>query len=103
MTASERRRQTDRQTDRQTEAHTHTHTHARTHTHTHTHTLSLSLSLSLCVPQLQLMGEARQAIIDDRFPAFVLEFLHERHPDHDYPTWVREALASVNIHLPPQP
>ncbi|EGD74933.1 queuine tRNA-ribosyltransferase 1 [Salpingoeca rosetta] len=51
--------------------------------------------------QLELMGNARQAIIDGTFPAFVTTFMAENYPDHNYPVWVREALASVNIDLPP--
>ena len=45
------------------------------------------------------MKNARQSILEDRFPDFVRKFIKEFHPDCKYPRWVQEALASVNIQL----
>jgi queuine tRNA-ribosyltransferase len=50
--------------------------------------------------QLRLMRNARQSIIDGRFPAFVQDFMAAMHPKGDYPAWAVEALESVNISLP---
>lgn len=45
------------------------------------------------------MSDARQSILEDRFPAFVQHFMLEYYPDRSYPAWVQEALASVGIGL----
>ncbi|EDQ92416.1 uncharacterized protein MONBRDRAFT_4956 [Monosiga brevicollis MX1] len=39
------------------------------------------------------------AIIADRFPEFVIDYMQTLHPDGAYPDWAQEALASVGIHL----
>lgn len=49
--------------------------------------------------QLELMREARQSIIDDRFPQFVQQFFVDRYPDHNFPQWAVDALGTVNIDL----
>jgi len=49
--------------------------------------------------QKRLMDDMRQAIIDNHFPEFVIDFMLGQFPDKDYPTWVTEALASVGIKL----
>ena len=52
--------------------------------------------------QLNLMRSARTSIVEDRFPAFVKDFLERQFGTPDsakYPTWIIEALASVNINL----
>ena len=46
------------------------------------------------------MREARQAIIDGVFPAFVTDFMKAAHPDQAMPEWITEALASVGIDIP---
>jgi len=47
------------------------------------------------------MKAARQSIIDDRFPEFVVDFMSDYHPKGDYPGWAVDALHSVGILLPP--
>jgi queuine tRNA-ribosyltransferase len=50
--------------------------------------------------QLDLMGRIRQAIIADRFPAFVQEFFAALYPDATgYPDWAVVALQGVGIDL----
>ncbi|XP_074655166.1 queuine tRNA-ribosyltransferase catalytic subunit 1-like [Tubulanus polymorphus] len=49
--------------------------------------------------QLNLMKQVRQSIIEDRFPQFIQQFLDKLFPKKDYPDWVRNALASVNVKL----
>lgn len=48
--------------------------------------------------QLQLMREMRTAIEEDNFPEFVKTFFGELYPE-DKPTWIVDALRSVNIEL----
>jgi len=50
--------------------------------------------------QLRLMSQARQSIIDAKFPEFVISFMLQQFPKRDYPAWVLDALTSVDIHLP---
>lgn len=50
--------------------------------------------------QLNLMKEAREAIIADRYPAFVREFFRNRHSDKEqYPSWAVDALRGVGVDL----
>jgi len=49
--------------------------------------------------QMRLMREMRQAIMEDRFAAFVQQFMLLQYPAKDYPSWAREALESVKIPL----
>jgi len=49
--------------------------------------------------QSRLMSQARQSIIDGKFTEFVVSFMENQFPKKDYPTWVTDALSSVNIHL----
>ncbi|KAK4100231.1 Queuine tRNA-ribosyltransferase [Parathielavia hyrcaniae] len=50
--------------------------------------------------QLDLMRQARQAIIEDRFPAFVKSFFGNLYPDSSkYPSWAVDALKGVGIDL----
>lgn len=51
--------------------------------------------------QLELMRQARQAIIKDEFEAFVQQFFHDLYSGEKakYPKWAREALANVNIEI----
>jgi queuine tRNA-ribosyltransferase len=51
--------------------------------------------------QLELMRSLREAIIEDRFPAFLRQFFMDRH-DGDktkYPDWAVEALRTVGVDL----
>ncbi|KAA8495052.1 Queuine tRNA-ribosyltransferase catalytic subunit 1 [Porphyridium purpureum] len=43
----------------------------------------------------QLMRSARQAIILDKFPQFVRDFMLKQYPRRNYPAWAVEALESV--------
>ncbi|KAL7807024.1 Queuine tRNA-ribosyltransferase [Trichoderma aethiopicum] len=50
--------------------------------------------------QLQLMREIRQAIIEDRFPAYIREFFAGLYEDKtQYPEWAVDALKMVNVDL----
>jgi queuine tRNA-ribosyltransferase len=50
--------------------------------------------------QLNLMREAREAIIQDKFPAFVKAFFQALYPDsQSYPSWAVNALRGVGIDL----
>lgn len=48
---------------------------------------------------MRLMDNIRSSIIEDRFPKFVQDFMADYYKDGDYPTWLTDALAAVNIHL----
>lgn len=50
--------------------------------------------------QLNLMKEVREAIIADRYPAFVREFFGRLYPDRtEFPEWAVRALKGVGIDL----
>lgn len=50
--------------------------------------------------QLNLMREAREAIIGDRFPAFIRAFFSQLYPDRQsYPSWAVDALRTVGVDL----
>lgn len=50
--------------------------------------------------QLNLMREVRQAIVDDRFPAYIRDFFGALYDDKkDYPGWAVDALKIVNVDL----
>lgn len=57
-------------------------------------------ALSVNVWQLHLMSSVRASILEKRFPDFVRDFMRTMygHPTF-YPSWAREALASVGITL----
>lgn len=48
---------------------------------------------------LNLTRGCRSALQENRFPEYVREFMKKYHPDGKYPTWVVEALHSVDINL----
>lgn len=49
---------------------------------------------------LNLMGAARQAILEDRFPAFLREFFRNLYGEKpNYPAWVVGALRRVGVDL----
>lgn len=45
------------------------------------------------------MKNMREHIKNDTFDVFVKNFMRELHPKEDYPSWIVNSLASVNIHL----
>lgn len=50
--------------------------------------------------QLNLMREVRDAIIEDRFPAYIREFFGGLYPSKsEYPEWAVESLKIVNVDL----
>ncbi|EFX06121.1 queuine tRNA-ribosyltransferase [Grosmannia clavigera kw1407] len=50
--------------------------------------------------QLNLMREVRDAILADRFPAYIKDFFAALYPDKaSYPEWAVDALAGVNVDL----
>ncbi|KAH6605327.1 hypothetical protein Trco_007034 [Trichoderma cornu-damae] len=50
--------------------------------------------------QLQLMRDIRQAIVEDRFPAYIRQFFAWLYADKSqYPEWAVEALKKVNVDL----
>ncbi|XXG99184.1 translation initiation factor eIF-2B subunit alpha [Hypoxylon texense] len=50
--------------------------------------------------QLELMRQVREAIIADRFPAFLRQFFADLYPDKEkYPTWAVDALRGVGVDL----
>ena len=50
---------------------------------------------------MSLMRSIRQSIVAGEFPKFVNDFMTTMFPTGNYPLWVIESLASVNIHLSP--
>ncbi|KAK3857653.1 hypothetical protein Pcinc_036106 [Petrolisthes cinctipes] len=57
------------------------------------------LSVHNVAYQMRLMDNIRSSIIEDNFPTFVQDFMAGYYKDRDYPTWLTDALAAVNIHL----
>ena len=50
--------------------------------------------------QLNLMREIREAVLEDRFPAFIAEFFANLYPDRSkYPSWAVQALKGVGVDL----
>ena len=49
--------------------------------------------------QLRLMRNIRESIISGKFPEFVQKFMWDNFPDRNYPKWVLDALAAVNVRL----
>lgn len=50
--------------------------------------------------QLSLMRQIRQAIIDDRYPAFMRQFFLKLHKESSkVPTWVANALSGVGVDI----
>lgn len=46
------------------------------------------------------MGKARQAILDDQFPAFLREFFRNQYREKsNYPAWAVGALRRVGVDL----
>lgn len=57
------------------------------------------LSIHNIAFQLNLMRDIRTAVIEDRFPAFIREFMRQMYVDREVPQWIRDALKSVNVDL----
>ena len=49
--------------------------------------------------QLRLMKSIRDSILEDKFPEFIRNFMNKIFPEKDFPKWVTDALASVNVTL----
>lgn len=49
--------------------------------------------------QMRLMSRIRQAIIEDRFPQFIKDFVAVYYKDKDIPVWVTNSLESLQIEL----
>lgn len=62
--------------------------------------LILSVTIHNVHYLLSLMGSARQAILDDRFPAFLKDFFRNQYGEKsNYPSWAVGALRRVNVDL----
>jgi queuine tRNA-ribosyltransferase catalytic subunit len=49
---------------------------------------------------LQLMGQARAAILEDRYPEFIREFFSKLYSQReDFPSWAVNALKGVGVEL----
>lgn len=48
---------------------------------------------------MRLMASIREAVIEDKLPQFIRQFMKKAYPDEEYPTWVVEALNKVNVDL----
>lgn len=48
---------------------------------------------------MRLMSRIRQAIIEQRFPQFIRDFVSVHYQDKEIPSWIRNSLKSVNIDL----
>lgn len=57
------------------------------------------LSLHNVAFQMRLMRDIRQSIKDQRFPEFVRQFMLGVYPDKNYPSWITNALETVDITL----
>jgi len=49
--------------------------------------------------QMDLMKSIRTAIMEDRYPQFVQEFMITQYPKKDYPGWAKDALEASGISL----
>ena len=58
------------------------------------------LSIHNIAFQLRLMRLMREAIQQDKFPAFVQDFMKKHFVNEPVPKWIREALAAVKIEVP---
>lgn len=57
------------------------------------------LSVHNIAYQLNLMRDIRTAIIEDRFPAFIRDFMRGMYTSREVPQWIQDALKSVNVDL----
>ncbi|XP_022653849.1 queuine tRNA-ribosyltransferase catalytic subunit 1-like isoform X2 [Varroa jacobsoni] len=49
--------------------------------------------------QMRLMASIREAIIEDRLPEFIKDFMGKAYPDKNYPSWVVDALKAAHVTL----
>jgi len=49
--------------------------------------------------QAKLMGQVRDAILKDAYPAFLKDFFKGYYADGKYPRWIVDALNSVGVDL----
>ncbi|KAL0099359.1 hypothetical protein PUN28_020136 [Cardiocondyla obscurior] len=49
--------------------------------------------------QMRLMRDIRNSIQEQRFPRFIQDYMLTIYPNKDYPTWITNALSTVNISL----
>jgi queuine tRNA-ribosyltransferase len=52
---------------------------------------------------MQLMRGIRESIKQDKFPEFLNNFMSQMYPSNNYPSWVVDALKSVNVELQSDP
>lgn len=57
------------------------------------------LSIHNIAFQLNLMRDIRTAVLEDRFPAFIRDFMRQMYVDREVPQWITDALKSVNVEL----
>lgn len=57
------------------------------------------LSIHNIAYQLRLMNDMRKAIEEDRFPAFIRDFMRTMYEGREVPAWIQDALKSVNVNL----
>jgi tRNA-guanine family transglycosylase len=69
------------------------------HTVTHETAAAHALTLHNIAFQAQVMGRARDAILEDRFPAYLHSFFSRYYNDKGYPEWCVNALRSVGVDL----
>ncbi|KAH9485412.1 Queuine tRNA-ribosyltransferase catalytic subunit 1 [Psilocybe cubensis] len=69
------------------------------HIVTHETAAAHALTLHNIVFQAQVMGRARKAIIEDRFPDYLRAFFASYFGDSGYPEWCVNALRSVGVDL----
>ncbi|XP_046403957.1 queuine tRNA-ribosyltransferase catalytic subunit [Ischnura elegans] len=78
------------------------HTRAFLHTIVGSETVACHLlSVHNLAFQMKLMRSVRENIKTGTFPEFVTSFMKRAYPTEDYPKWVVDALAAVNINLKP--
>lgn len=49
--------------------------------------------------QMRLMRDIRDSIKEQRFPRFIQDYMLTVYPNKDYPTWIVNALGTVNVTL----
>lgn len=49
--------------------------------------------------QVRLMKNIQDSITSGKFPEFVIKFMSDLYPNKDYPSWITDSLAAVNIKL----
>lgn len=77
-------------------------TYTRSYLHhivTHEPVACSILSVHNIAYQLRLMRDIRTSIEQDKFPDYIRAFMQKQFPDDTVPTWIRNALAAVNVNL----